>query len=72
MRIVIDLLNRYSFTFAITFVKTEWYLPIGFWFYRFITSGEITVSILWMVHFSIRFPINKINKSYAENFLPKI
>ena len=69
MRLIIEL-YRYSMVISIVALWTKWYLPVHIWSNNYLTSKEITLSIGWLLHFSIRYP-SKINKELAQQYLPK-
>ena len=48
---------------------TKWYLPIHIWRNNYLTSKEHTLSLFWILHFSIRYP-SKVNKAIAQQYLP--
>lgn len=68
MRLIIEIL-RYSMALSIVVVKSKWYLPVHVWRNNYLTSKEITLSLFWLIHFSIRYP-SKVNKEIAQNYLP--
>lgn len=68
MRIIVEI-ARYSAVLSFILNWTKWYLPIHVWKMNYLTSREVTVSILWFIHFSIRFP-TKVNPDIAQNYLP--
>jgi hypothetical protein len=77
MRILIELFSVGSWSLGLAFVITpiwsKWYLPFEFRLVRYLQSGEITVSILWFFHFSIRYPLpSRINVKEAEKYLPRV
>jgi hypothetical protein len=68
MRLILEIWV-FGLAFAVTPFWSKWYLPISLQVTRYITSGELTVSLLWLIHFSVRFPFTKVNKEIAKNYV---
>lgn len=68
MRIVIDIW-KLSLAFAITWIWSKWYLPISYTFTRYYSTGELTISLLWIVHLSFRLPMRS-SAEIAKQYLP--
>lgn len=71
MRIIFEIeWIRFGLALGIVPFWTRWYLPINVYLNRYFSSGELTLSILWIVHFSVRFPL-PISKRVARFYLPR-
>lgn len=68
MRVIVEV---WVFGLALAVVPfwSKWYLPVDLKLTKYITSGELTISLLWLIHFSVRFPFTKVNKEVAKDFI---
>jgi hypothetical protein len=60
---------EFGLALAVTPFWTKWYLPLNIQLTKYITSGELTISLLWVIHFSIRFPFKSINIDLAKDYV---
>jgi hypothetical protein len=50
---------------------TRWFLPINLTISGYLTSCEITLSVLWTAHFGVRIPLFRPNRRAAKQYLPR-
>lgn len=68
MRVIVEL-GPFGLALAVIPFWSKWYLPVDIRLTKYITSGEFTISIFWLIHLSVRFPFSKLNKDIAKEFL---
>jgi hypothetical protein len=68
MRVIIEV---WVFGLALAVIPfwSKWYLPAEVRVTKYISSGELTISLLWLIHFSVRFPFSSINRGVAKEYL---